>query len=74
MSALQRGVVVAEDVDEPGETVDRPQMRPQPAREEQRRDRKVLRARALGYGSHVHGYTFAQLGGNWSNAPAPEPP
>jgi hypothetical protein len=34
-------------------------MRPQAAREQERGNGKVLRARASGDGSHVHGYTFA---------------
>ena len=42
--------LVAEDVHEPREAVDRPQVRPVLAREEQRRDREVLRP---GPGSHL---------------------
>src|SRR5207253_8696479 len=46
--------LVAEDVDEAGEPVDRAQMRPQPPREEQRGDGEVLRPRSAGDGSHIH--------------------
>ena len=55
LELVQRGepvalALVAEDVDEPREAVDRAQVRPELAREEQRRDGEVLRPRA---GSHL---------------------
>ena len=46
--------LVAEDVDEPREAVDRPQVRPVLARKEQRRDGEVLRPRAGRHRSNVH--------------------
>ena len=46
--------LVAEDVHEPREAVDGPQVRAQRAREEKRRDREVLRPRTGGDGGWIH--------------------
>ena len=46
--------LIAEDVDEAGETVDRTEMGPQPAGEEDRGNRKVLGSGAAGHGGDVH--------------------
>ena len=66
--------LVAEDVDEPGEAVDGAQMRPQPAREEQRGDREVLGARAAGDGSHFHPHKFTGQARRWSTGTVAERP
>ena len=54
------GGLVAEDVDEPGESVDGAQVRPQRTREEQRRDREVLGPCSGGDLGRFHSPTIAQ--------------